>query len=356
MNTPVCWCGNASLEPFSADYLRCATCESLVWKGLQPDLPVSVGADEQGFYGKDYFQGHQQQHGLPDLESRARTDLTDRCPHWLRSLLKYRLPPARTLEIGSSHGGFVALLKAAGYQAQGLDLSPWVVDFSRQAFGIDARAGLLDQQGFNPASFDVIILMDVLEHLPEPLKTLQTCAGLLAPGGLVMLQTPRYPERMTLAQMRDEEAPIYKMLLPREHTFLFSRQAVVELARRAGIPNLVFEPACFADQDMAFFASAEAMHASEAPAGEVLRASSSSRLALALLDLHRMLAEAKTHLDEIDADRAARLVQILNLTETVHRLENDLREATRKNAELERIPAWLPRGLIRYVRAHFARK
>lgn len=38
--------------------------------------------------------------------------------------------------------------------------------------------------------FDLIVLLQVLEHLPEPLKDMQTLAGMLRPGGVLIVETP----------------------------------------------------------------------------------------------------------------------------------------------------------------------
>ena len=49
--------------------------------------------------------------------------------------------PAGVLELGSSHGAFVGLMTCAGYQASGLELSPWVVEFSQEAFAVPVLLG-----------------------------------------------------------------------------------------------------------------------------------------------------------------------------------------------------------------------
>jgi hypothetical protein len=81
--------------------------------------------DAHDFYGKNYWFTHQEGDlGLPNIITRARIDLPERCLYWLRTLLKYKLPPAKVLELGSAHGGFVALLQWAGFEAMGSEVSP----------------------------------------------------------------------------------------------------------------------------------------------------------------------------------------------------------------------------------------
>ena len=77
------------------------------------------------FYGSHYWYEHQvNELGLPDITVRSRSDLPERCVCWLRAVMKYHLPPAHVLELGSSHGGFVAMLRVAGYEAMGLETQP----------------------------------------------------------------------------------------------------------------------------------------------------------------------------------------------------------------------------------------
>ncbi len=118
--TRVCWCGNASLLPFSPGYGQCRACRTLVYLKDMPPGQLLVRDDETDFYGKKYWLEHQQvDFGYADIYTRARNDLTERNLHWLKTLLKYCLPSAKVLELGCSHGSFVALLRQAGYDAAG---------------------------------------------------------------------------------------------------------------------------------------------------------------------------------------------------------------------------------------------
>src|SRR6185503_8503899 len=114
----LCWCDKSSLVTFSPDYAVCQHCGTLVSQvGLSVEQ-LTVRDDDQDFYGREYWLSHQRQDlGLPDIYARARSDLPERGLYWLRTLLSYKLPPARVLELGSSHGGFVALLRWAGFDA-----------------------------------------------------------------------------------------------------------------------------------------------------------------------------------------------------------------------------------------------
>src|SRR5260221_13301138 len=119
-----CWCGHGVLTVFNAEYAHCPHCETLVLQVRTPAAAGRVGDDARDFYGHDYWFVHQAELGFTNIEERARTDLPNRCVHWLRVLLRYRQPPLSTLELGCAHSGFVAMLRATALDATGLEMSP----------------------------------------------------------------------------------------------------------------------------------------------------------------------------------------------------------------------------------------
>jgi len=327
-----CWCGNSQLEAYSPEYLRCPACETLVIARMpEPARLISV-KDESGFYSRNYYEKYLiEQFGFPSLPERARTDLPERCLYWLRTLLRYRLPPGKALEIGSAHGGFVAVLRWAGYDAIGLEVSPWLVEFARRTFQVPMLLGPIEQQALEPGSFDVVALMDVIEHMPDPVGSIRRCAELLRPGGVVMIQTPCFPERKTHAQLMEENAPFLKMMVAPNHLFLFSRKSITRLLGEAGLRYVQFEPNLF-PYDMYLVAGRDplAIHPWEQVV-QRLEATPAARLVRALLDLDDRFEDLKRRYLEAEADRAARLqviqrqgAQLGELDAVRNRLEQEI--------------------------------
>ena len=246
-----CWCGNAELLQFGPEYGECQTCGSLVSIRGLPDEELVVQNDQTDFYGKEYWFDHQQQElGFPDIKARARNDLPERNLHWLKALLKYRLPQADVLELGCSSGSFVALMRHAGYEASGVEMSPWVVAFGKETFDVPVSIGPVESLDFPPSSFDVIALMDVLEHLPDPEATMRYCLQLLKPDGLLLIQAPQFKEGMSYNALVESHGQFLVQLKSEEHLYLFSERSVKELFRRLGAEYICFEPAIFAQYDM----------------------------------------------------------------------------------------------------------
>ena len=283
----------------------------------QPE-ELLVRDDERDFYGKHYFDTVAELHGLPPLDTRARADLPERCLHWLLGLLRYCSPPARVLELGSAHGGYVAMMRWAGFDATGLDLSPEIVAAARERFGVPVLKGPIESQDIEHESLDAIVLMDVLEHLGDPKETIRHCLQLLKPNGLIFLQTPRYREGKSLEQMARDDDPFLRMLTPDQHLYLFSRFSVKRFFRQLGVEHVVFEHAIFSAYDMALVASRiPPVSKTEKEVVADLESTPSGRLLLALYDLNLQYRDLTGRLQESEADRAVRLENILKLEKTL---------------------------------------
>jgi 2-polyprenyl-3-methyl-5-hydroxy-6-metoxy-1,4-benzoquinol methylase len=276
-NERACWCGHPQLEAYSDDYRVCRACGTLVSRA--PNTPQLYNAD---YWGKRQTEHH----GLPDITARARLDLPERCTHWLRRLLSLRLPPARVLEVGCAHGGYVALLGWAGFDAVGTELSAEVARFAQETFGVTVLSGPVEQQAFAPSSFDVVVLNDVIEHLPDPLATLGHCARLLSKDGFFVIQTPEYREHLGYAELKASNDLFLKHMDRNndEHLYLFSRRSAGLLFSRLGFPLLDFSAPVY-PYDMSFVASLSPLAPKgDASVGAALARRPVGRLVQALLD------------------------------------------------------------------------
>lgn len=303
-----------------------------------PDREIArVEDEERDFYGRRYwFEYQERELGNPDITVRARTDLPERCVYWLRTVLTYKLPPGRVLELGSAHGAFVAMLRWAGFDATGLELSPWVVQFIRETFQVPVLLGPVEDQQIEPASLDVIALMDVLEHLSDPESTMRHCLGLLKPDGILLIQTPCYPEGRTYDEMVAQHDRFLEMLKPTDHLYLFSRRSIHDLFRRLGADYVAFEPAIFAEYDMFVVVSrVPLVTLGPAEIDATLSARPAGRMIQALLDLDVARRDLGRRYVESETDRAARLEVIHEQGRRLSVLEHELAELRRHLNEIE---------------------
>jgi 2-polyprenyl-3-methyl-5-hydroxy-6-metoxy-1,4-benzoquinol methylase len=304
-----CWCGEDRLEPYSPDYRRCGACRTLVT--AYPGAVGPVKDDATDFYGRDYWFSHQASDlAQPTITDRMRTDLPERCTHWLRSLLRHKVPPGRVLELGAAHGGFVSLLRQAGFDAAGLELSPAIVELARRTFEVPMLQGTLEEQDLPAESFDVIALFDVLEHLTDPVATLQRCFRLLKPHGVLLVQTPKVPDGVPFEELvarKDRFLPQFKR---DEHLYLLTEGGARTLLARVGASHVVFHPAIFWFYDQFFAASRLPLVEVTEPEVAARLTSPSQRTVLALVDLYTRWEMLERDIQGLHRDRAARLVVI----------------------------------------------
>lgn len=293
---------------------------------VMPSADIATVQDEDAsYYGQKYWFEHQQSDlQQPTILSRARTDLGERVLYWTNTLLHYKTPPVKLLELGSGHGGFVAMLRMLGYDAIGSELSPSIVDLARQIFDVPMRVGTVEDQDFEPGTFDVIALMDVLEHLTDPLNTLATCLKLLTPEGILFIQTPAFPVQLSYEEMVESQHPFLRMMIPHEHLHLFSKESVTEMLRRLGAEHIAFEEPIFAHYDMFFVVSRQPLQKQASDrVHQFLERSANGRLIQAMLDLNERAKGLSTAYHQADHDRTERQKQLETLNDLLLKSEAD---------------------------------
>ncbi len=103
-------------------------------------------------------------------------------------------PGMRVLDVGAGTGGAVAAFREAGHQAWGVEPSARAVQVARDRGNAWVLNGSLDallhEGGLPDGPWDVIRMSQVLEHVPDPLATLRSIRGLMAPGARLIVGVP----------------------------------------------------------------------------------------------------------------------------------------------------------------------
>ena len=277
-----CWCGaDATITTNHPEYLECPSCSTACYAGARPKLTAPSGDPEGFLYGESYWREHMSDLGYPDIHSRARTDLTERCQYWLSVLLRHRLPPGGVMELGCAHGGFLKLASAAGFDVLGIEMSPQIAQLGPRLFGVEVVQGPLETVPLEHRQFEAICLFDVLEHLPAPIQTISVAVQALRAGGLLVIQTPEYqPGRG--ADWTHFKTP--------EHLFLFSYASLVAFLERLGLVHIDRIPAVFPGDQMVVASAAPLSTHSPETVVAALMASPERRMVLAQQDMYHELS------------------------------------------------------------------
>lgn len=167
--------------------------------------------------------------GYADNEDPGYSEESDaRCMNAYLSLavLRRHAPGGRLLEVGCANGYFLNAARTT-YDVVGVEPSRWARAAAGR-LGLSVPAATLEEARFPDAAFDAVVLIDVIEHLPDPLAVLTEAARLLRPGGILYLVTPD-AESLSARLLRGR----WWGLRP-AHVYYFSRRTMAGMLEKAG--------------------------------------------------------------------------------------------------------------------------
>lgn len=121
-----------------------------------------------------------------DPESEAQQESKRQKVGRIADLLEGRSGP--WLEIGCGFGQAMRQARARGYTMVGTEIISGFLDYCRER-GLDVRPGSVDRIEFDAASFDVVYMEDLLEHLKQPFAFIDEARRVLTPGGILFVHT-----------------------------------------------------------------------------------------------------------------------------------------------------------------------
>ena len=189
------------------------------------------GFDPAAYYTEDYFSGRHSD-GYSDYlgaEPVLRREFA-RSVEFIRS---YR-GDGKLLELGCAYGFF--LMEAARhFDVAGIELAEEAAAHGRRA-GLKVVQGMADEANLRQIGHvDVIVLFDVIEHLPDPRETLALCYRQLNPGGIIVITTGDFGSMAAkLAGVR------WRLMTPPQHLWFFTQESMRRMSARSG----VFDGAC----------------------------------------------------------------------------------------------------------------
>jgi 2-polyprenyl-3-methyl-5-hydroxy-6-metoxy-1,4-benzoquinol methylase len=143
------------------------------------------------------------------------------------------------LDVGCADGDVGRLLQETGNRVSGLDRDEEAAekaraDLERVVVADLDTSSLLDH--FEAASFDVVVLADVLEHLREPERALREATELLRDGGRLVLSVPNVAHgALRLALLQGRWTYTAAGLLDRTHLHFFTRTSLLQLLEGVGL-------------------------------------------------------------------------------------------------------------------------
>jgi len=129
----------------------------------------------------------------------------------------------RLLEIGCAMGTTLNEFRKLGWQVTGVEPEEWTCEIARSKYGLDVINSRFQEARLEESSFDVVLLLHVIEHLSDPAKGLSQIARLIRPGGYLVLETPRY-DTLWFRLLKGRE----RSVIP-GHKYYFTRKTIQAL-------------------------------------------------------------------------------------------------------------------------------
>jgi SAM-dependent methyltransferase len=219
--------------------LKCTAC------GLgSTDLDDSF--DPTTIYVRDYFQGNQTD-GYADYLG-SEFVLRKEFRSVVNNLLRQGRTSGRLFEIGCAYGFF--LLEAQKhFDVHGVEVSADAAAHCR-SHGLDVDTGMVsDECMARRGPLDVVVMLDVIEHLRDPLGALQIIGRNLNQGGHIVLSTGDWDSPLSRLM-----GSAWRLMTPPQHLFFFSERTIEALLSRAGFRVVHFaRPAKFVPLSLALF-------------------------------------------------------------------------------------------------------
>ena len=92
-------------------------------------------------------------------------------------------------DIGCGYGFWLRFCKDRGLDVEGMDAAAEAVDYAREVLKLDVAESSLEGYEFK-RSYDVMVMCDILEHLPQPNNELKKISQALSDSGVLFIQVP----------------------------------------------------------------------------------------------------------------------------------------------------------------------
>ncbi|MGC8765684.1 MAG: class I SAM-dependent methyltransferase [Brevinematia bacterium] len=94
------------------------------------------------------------------------------------------------LDVGCSFGGLMQVAKENGYEAYGVEVSEYATRFLRERFGADKIfTGSIEEVNLPEDSFSIVTMIEVIEHILNPVKAILNVYKSMKKGGVLLIQT-----------------------------------------------------------------------------------------------------------------------------------------------------------------------
>lgn len=215
----------------SFDIYRCQGCQILF------QYPFLEKKTIENYYHREYYEGN-----APYSYEDERAHIFYYEKVWkkrVKLISKYgQKKIGNFLDIGCSFGGLLKVAQDAGFYPYGIEISEYCRHYCKDQMGLKHIKSSFKE--LDSVIFSFITMVEVIEHLKDPLNVLQFCFDHLEKGGVLLIQTANLNSLQAILQGKK-----YSYYLP-GHLFYFSEKNLIYYLQLIGFSTVkVFKPVEF---------------------------------------------------------------------------------------------------------------
>jgi SAM-dependent methyltransferase len=160
----------------------------------------------------------------------------------IEALLRRHARGGRALEVGPGSGVYLPLLSQLFEHVVASDIEREFLEQAPQLPNVELVEDDIEDTRLEAGSFDLVLMSEVIEHIPNPARALASIKRLLKPGGVLILSTPQRHSPLELLGKVAFLPGIVQLvrlvyrepILPTGHISLLSRREAGQLLADAG--------------------------------------------------------------------------------------------------------------------------
>jgi|GEM_PF-506480 len=214
--------------------------------GYQSLDPIPSEDEIRDYYKKEYYDLIQKGGRFP--ESRRLMcggQIADRESEWLNATLHADVSAIlndlhcgiNIFDIGCGTGELIYYLSENGFNPIGIEPSADAIRIARSrglvVYDVPLEEFISNRQNVRENLFDVVLLMNVLEHVRKPFELINQVKALLAPGGFVFVRVPNDFSELQLAAQKKMNKKPWWITIP-DHIYYFNFDSLFAFLKGAG--------------------------------------------------------------------------------------------------------------------------
>ena len=151
------------------------------------------------FYKKYYGKSYTNEFDIPEEHEKHRENVFNKT---IQAINHYTGHKGDLLDIGAGFGGFLKKAQSSGWNVHGLEFNQARYEMCRKSFpslpNSNFKCSNIENAGYEDSSFDVVVLINVIEHVKNPIDICKRAFDMLKPGGCLIIRWPQFTFRNSL--------------------------------------------------------------------------------------------------------------------------------------------------------------